>query len=179
MQTIARFLALAIIAVKALAEPIAPENICNGSISLVYSPAYRLCLPQDFYRDAAITAAGDLLVKFADGSYFFGKIISADMDGLPETFDMRLYPEYLYGIRDLRNSPQPERFRNSTSILQQRYGNLKPKKSESNGVTIYFVNGNQEAEAYIVLDSKKETVLLLGFSHIDTQKIGTILKGFQ
>jgi hypothetical protein len=178
MRAIIQLIALSAISFTVIAAPTDSKNICKDSISLVYSPAYRLCLPQTFYRNTAITPVGDLLVKFEDGSFFFGKVISADMDGLPADFDMRLYPEYLYGMRDAAKAPQSENFQNSLTVLKQRYKEFAPKKISLSNVTVYLVGGQKEAEAYVVLLDKKDTVLLLGFSEVDMQKINIILKGF-
>ena len=170
------------IAVPAMAQikPLDARNRCEQSPAIVFSYRFTLCLPQPLANQTAIAKADDLLIKFYDGSYIFGKVITADMDALPATFDMRRYPEYAFGIRDLSELPSEQglKFKNALEILRGRIPDSKFLKTESGGLTTYLMYGKESAEAFVV-STDSEQVLQVGFSNIGFDKVQLILKGFK
>jgi hypothetical protein len=174
------FLLALLIAVPVAAQnkPLEPRSRCELSLAIIFSPEFTLCLPPSLLKQAAIAKADDLVVKFYDGSYFFGKIITSEMDGFEPDFDMRRYPEYVLGIREASELPpeQAGNFKRALEILRYRMPNYKVIKSQSGKLTTYLMYGGGSAEAFVVSDSTDQA-LQVGFSKIDLNTTQGILKG--
>lgn len=174
------FISLAASLVQA-AKPLDIDRRCDGVPSILFSPVFTLCLPAELVNQSAIIKADNLIIKFYDGSHFYGQVITPELDALPASFDMRLYPEYAFGMRAPNDLPsdQREKASNSVAVLKQRYGSLKPMKTETGKFTIYLLSGKEGSEAFVVINGKSDQVLQVGFSGIDQNKVQQILKGFK
>lgn len=166
------------VATLATADNIKPKHQCLDSVALVFSPPFSLCLPLDFYRDAALVPSDSIALKFKDGSYFFSKIVTAGTEGFQDTFDMRSYPRILLG---LANPPDDRdgRFRMLRGSVKEWAKNQKPESWKEGGKTFYLIKADGYAEAYIASDSRSEQILMMGFDHISDVTIQSILRGIK
>lgn len=168
-----------------LAEEIARSPHCPDSVGLAVSPAFVLCLPLDFYRNALVVSADDLLVKRADGSAFFAKVIDPEMDDLPSDFDMRDYPKYLLGLTETGSAfnalpvPIQAKFSTTREVLEERLDFSAATITRSDDRTVYLIPGPSGAEVYIAKHQRPDQILLISFREVDTPTIHSIIKGLR
>lgn len=178
-----KFLTALLIALVACATVQSNETLrspsCPDSLALAVSPAFVLCLPLDFYRNAVVVSADDLLLKRGDGSYFFAKVILPEMDDLPPDFDMREYPRHLLGLADSATLPLTDRarFEVTRDALQHRLDLASTTVSHIDGKQVYLIPGQEAAEVYITKEQRADQILLLGFKGFDALTIQTIIQG--
>lgn len=172
------FALLIVMPVMAQNKPLDAHSRCDQSLAVVFSHKFTLCLPSPLFQQAAIAKADDLLIKFYDGSYFFGKILTPEMDALPADFDMRLYPEYASGMRPLSELPveHAQKFQGLQEVLRGRMHDSKFTKTHSGDRTIYLMYEKESSEALVVSDDSSQ-ILQLGFSKLSLEKVQRILKG--
>lgn len=163
----------------AQSSPLRSENHCEQSISLIFSPAYVLCLPLDFYQDSAVAAVDGFIIKFKDGESFYGHILVAESEELPPDFDMRRFAEYRYGLRSTDELPAPvrERFDAYRRGDQPKAGDVAQKTLATTNV--YLRRDGNHVEAFIVRDANSEQILLMGFDGLDDSTIQLILGGLR
>jgi hypothetical protein len=163
------------------AKPLDDARRCPDGPTILFGSAYRLCLPADVLQQSAIAALDDLVIKFADGSFFFGKLITPALDGLPSNFDMRLYPEYALGQCDAGTLPvdQQEKARNSVAALRSQIGEFTAVKKSSGRHTLYLAEGKQHAHVFVVIPDDAGRVLQLGFTNVSPDTLQRVLKGFE
>lgn len=163
------------------ADGIRPRNQCPGSLSIVYGQSYRLCQPLQFYADTALMPDANGTLKFKDGSYFFGRIITRSEEGLPDSFDMSDYPRALLGEIDPSGLSKDltEKLKNTRAIFRDRLGNREYKKITENGITSYVIPSVDYTEIYMVKQGRSEEVLLMGFQRVTDDLVKTIVKGVQ
>lgn len=162
-----------------IAQPIKDEHRCTNATALLFGSAFTLCASPELLRDTAIIKADDLIVKFVDGSYFFGKLITADMDQLPAGFDMRNYPEYALGLREPKGFPPAiaEKFSNNIRALSDQYGPFKPITFRKERRVVYLISGKSGAEAFVIHNDDADHIVQFGFSGVDVEKVKSILEG--
>lgn len=161
--------------------PIRAENQCPQSMALVFSPAFVLCLPPPLsaYENSAIVSVDGLVLKFADGKHFYGQVLMPASEGFPDNFDMRLFPEYITGIRAIGDVPQAvsDRLLGLLSFYTERSQGRAPEKIDSGTKTIYILEGRSATEAYITDATLQHQILLMGFQGIGKSQVLDIVKG--
>lgn len=156
------------------------NHSCKNGLGLSFGVA-TLCLPSEFYRNAVIASSGGLVVKFGDGSYFYVHAISREEEGLPESFDMRTYGEYLMGSgpSDKLSAQELEKFKNSRKVLLERYGNKGIRTEEFQGYDALIAEDEHGGEAFLTFEQRSDALLLLGYSGIQKDKLYSIKEGFK
>ena len=155
---------------------------CPGDNYLrLVSGGFTLCLSPQLHKNLTIAKASDLLVKLPDGSYFGLAIVLPLADSLPETFDMRMYPEYALGLKKPQGmtKEQTEVVANSLAILKTQFGPAKPAKYKNKEKTIYTISSGTDTQAYVAAENISDQVLFLTFHQMDNQKVNAILEGVQ
>jgi hypothetical protein len=143
---------------------------------------FDMCLPLQTYKNAVIGPNGNgVLVKFSSGAFFGIEVITPGMDSMPETYDMRLYPEEILGLQTYegRTPKQAEVLSNTRAYMKSYYGDAAPVKYKSKGKTFYIISKELEAEAYVSIDDVKDQILFFSFGKMDKQTIKIILEGVQ
>lgn len=145
------------------------------------SGIFSACLSPQLYKNVTVAKASDLLIKLPDGSYFGLAIVLPQSDSLPETFDMRLYPEYALGLKppEGMTKEQVTVVTNSLAVLKTQFGPAKPTKYKSKDKTIYTISHGGDTQAYVAAEQTKDQVLFLTFHKMDDHKVQAILRGIQ
>lgn len=158
---------------------------CPGDEFLrVTSGVFDLCLPLDFYKNATVGQGGGIVTRLENGSGFSIQIFVPSMDSLPESFDMRLYPEYVLGLRPVigLSEEQAEAFKRTAKIFRSPELETVPlKKYKKNGKTFYWSSKDKYSigAAFVVLDDVADQVLFFTFQRMDEKLQQTILNGVQ
>lgn len=153
---------------------------CQGDDYLrLVSGVFSICLPLQFYKNSTIGSG--LVVKLSDASFFGVEVITPDKDDLPATFDMRLYPEYAFGLQPPIGLSIEKRdsFLNSFNVLTDRFGSSAVDKYKSKENTIYIMSNDVSATAIVTAASLKEQVLIFNFEKVDGKTVKLILEGVQ
>ncbi len=142
---------------------------------------FDLCLPIAFYKNATITTGGGIIAKLSDGSAFSAQVLTPEMDTLPESFDMRAYPEQILGLKSATGltKEQSESLANSIAVLKEQFGSNKPNKFKRNGKTFHTISKAGSAIAYVTCDEIGDQALLFTFEKIHEGSMGLILDGVQ
>lgn len=161
------------------------EPRCSGDDYLrLTSGVFDLCLPLSFYKNATVGPGGGIVTRLANGSGFSIQIFLPSMDSLPENFDMRLYPEYVLGLRPVKglNEEQAEKFKRTAEIFKSpELEKIPLQKYKKNGKTFYWSSKDKYAigAAFVVLDEVSDQVLFFTFQRMDEKLQQTILNGVQ
>ncbi|MBN0985811.1 hypothetical protein [Amphritea pacifica] len=158
-----------------------PVDSINPNIELVFSPNFRLDLPVEFFNFTKIASADDILIKFQNGSYLSFKAIDRVDEGLDPLFDLRLYPEFILGLRkpDSSSNETNSQFIKSLNAYKHRLGNFQVTIDEFNNKVVYLAKGDQESVAFAINKHNVEQILVINFTNIDDKKIYTTLKGLR
>lgn len=155
---------------------------CPGDEYLkLVSGRFDMCLPLEFYKNATLMNGGGIIAKLSDASGFSVQIFTPDMDSLPDSFDMRTYPGLMLGLMPPAGltDQQSDAFKNSLSALRVEFGTNKPIKYMRDGKTFFYLSKNNNAIAYVTLNSASDQVLFFTFEKMDEKKIKLILNGVQ
>jgi hypothetical protein len=141
---------------------------CAGTLTLAFSPAFTLCLPLSYYRDAFVINADDILVKREADSFFFGKIVTPAQHALPANFDMRAYPRLLLGQAPLDEWP-PAVVRSIETARLALFGSAaapRPLVRADESRVLYLVELGSRSFVFVVKAEQSGQLLYLGFDGV-------------
>ena len=158
-----------------------PTQITQSTTRLLYSSKFKISLPTSFMAKATVFYSDELGVKSSLGKVFSGQIVSNEKDNLPESFDIRLYPEYLFKIRpttDLSDDLAIS-FDNTTSEINYSYDLNSLEIKKENTQTIYSLCKLNECFAIVVKNDFNEHIFYAHTQGIGRTELTTILNGKQ
>jgi hypothetical protein len=148
----------------------------NDIVTLSYSGIFKLNLQSEVLSGGTIFYSDELSVKTNDGKVISGLVISVDSEGLPESFDIRQYPEYLLGLKNpnSQSSEVNKLFLNSLEEIKYVYSldNLKVKREEK--LTIYSLCKERSCLAFIVKNGFDEHIFTIhakGYTQLEFDKL--------
>ena len=170
---------LLIICITALLSACAHQNTSQNTTTISYSGPFQISLPSNFMDGSTVFYSGEIGVKQSSGHVLIGKALSPEEDDLPESFDMRLYPEYLLRIRpttDLSDE-DAKRFYNSSIDIDNDYdlNSLDIKKDDNK--TIYSLCKQNNCYAMIVKNNFQEHIFYVYTQGIGKTEFTEILNG--
>ena len=147
--------------------------------TLSFGADFKLTLPQDMVSGATFFASDELSVKTAKGQLLSGKVLSADTEQLPASFNMQRYPEYLLQLTPLTNlgSATAELFTNSSSEIDYRFGLSELEVKNNPNWTLYSLCKELQCLAYVVKHTNQEFILTLHTSGISKTDFNALVIG--
>lgn len=70
----------------------------DNHATLSYSAVFDLSIQSEQLSGSAIFYSDELSVKLKNGKLISGKVILCESENLPVDFDIREYPEYIFGL---------------------------------------------------------------------------------
>lgn len=147
----------------------------NDVVTMSYSSVFKLSMPVSQLAGGTIFYSDELSVKSNNGQLVSAKIISRESEGLSPGFDLRLYPEYLLGVKktDSLNSEVGKKFLNSRNEIDHMYGLKNLKIDRGSETAVYNLCRVDSCLAFLVKNNFDEhifTVHSIGYSQSNFTK---------
>lgn len=116
-------------------------------------------------------------VKFANGSYLAGSLITREGENFDYSFQLRDYPLYLFGLKDTGQltTDQAEKFQRSHEALKHSLGSPVFEATRIPGATLYSACSDR-CEAIVVQDTQDEHLLHITSRGLSQNDLMTLLQ---
>jgi len=150
-------------------------------MSLLFSPGFSVQLPLDVMENSTVINFEGIWIKFENNAELSGIIIMNGEDSLPEGYDIRKFPRYLFGLDKLNSLPP--KFQKIFESKHPELSNITNKKDvitySDDSKTYYHACSDKECESYIVKKNNKDQILALFSKGLDLEFIKSITKGIK
>lgn len=156
------------------------SSVNAANTTLFFSGDFKLILPSTMFANATVLTADprSISLTVGQGGYLGGQIIDGSTENLPEEFDIREYPKYLFktGTKGDLKKELADSLSESAKGLDYQYGldNLSIKKIGH--TTIYSVCSSTECLAFAVKDFLKDHIFSVFSSGIKATELQKILE---
>lgn len=175
VQEVAMFKALivgALAALVAVSVHSGPDQDAHLT-TIDYSPYYQLTIPTSNLAGARFFSAMGPSIRFSDSVRLGGWVTNGEEDGLPEGFDLALYPRYVLGLdasdalpADMQRlfSLRAYGISQNALIAEDRYKNGILYSACDYPTCLFFVTHQAQNEHILILKSEGfDTKQILGF----------------
>lgn len=135
----------------------------NKPVEFSYSGTFKASLPINLMSGATVFTADALSVKTHEGKTISGVVAYREADNLPEDFDMRSYPEIVFGLKEYTGSSAElmEKFSNTRMAFEHSYDLTNVSAENNNGVTRYSTCKHERCLGFVVKNSLPDHVLMV------------------
>jgi len=158
----------------------ASSSINAATTTLFFSGDFKLMLPSTMFADATVLTAGprSISLSVGQGGYLGGQIIDGATEKLPEEFDIREYPKYLFktGAKGNLKKELADSLNESSKGLDYQYGFENLSINKIDGATIYSVCSSTECLAFVVKDFLEDHIFSVYSSGIKATELQKILE---
>ena len=165
----------------AAALPLLLSCAANQDVTFSYSGIFKVSLPANTLPGGTVFYSDELSLKMSDGALISGKVVSTESEGLPPSFDIRQYPEYVLGIKtpDATISEASTLFTNSLAEIGHSYSLESLRIIQDSEITRYSLCKERSCLTFIVKKSFDAHILsinAMGYSQTEFDKLikGTV-----
>jgi hypothetical protein len=135
----------------------------NKNVGFSYSGTFKALFPLGELSGATIFTADALSFKTIDGDVISGSILYREVDNIPMDFDMRSYPEIIFGFKEYTGSSKAlmEKFSNTRMAFEHSYSLTNVSAENNNGVTRYSTCKNKSCLGFVVKNSFSDHILMV------------------
>lgn len=135
----------------------------SEDIRFVVGARFSVSVSSEDLAGASVMSADGFIISYADGSHLSFNVLMPQPEGLPDSFDMRKYPEYLLGLRDSSDlsSDQAGNFEVARDILLSSVGEGKQSRYTDGPLTAYVISGDVDSLAFVTDASVTDQLLFV------------------
>lgn len=166
-----RFLVFAALAMAGL------NAHATGLTKVFFSGYFSAYVPTHSLDGATFFNSDGPGIKFSDGRYFAGSLITRQQENVDPSFSLRDYPLYLFGLKGVAQlgAEEAARFERSHAELKESLGDPAFDSAQIPGATLYTACSSR-CEAIVVQDAQDEHLLHITSRGFNSAAIMTLLQ---
>lgn len=151
----------------------------TDDVTLSYSAIFKISLAAEQLSGGTIFYSDELSIKSNRGTLVSGKIISTASEGLPETLDIRQYPEYILGLKEMEGESTDvgELFRSSSREIKSSYDFDTLNIAREAEHTTYSLCKSESCLAFMVKNNFEDHIFTIHASGYAQKDFIELLKG--
>lgn len=149
----------------------------TGLTKVFYSGYFTAYVPTPSLDEATFFHSDGPGIKFKDGRYFAGSLITRQRENLDPAFSLRDYPLYLFGLKGFEHldAANAARFQRSHEELKESLADPVFDSIQIPGATVYTACSTR-CEAIVVQDAQDEHLLHITSRGFNPGDITTLLE---
>jgi hypothetical protein len=156
-----------------------PSCTTSTLTAFSFGSVFKLSVPADKLQGSTVFYSDELSIKLNNGKLISGMVISNESENLPSEFDIRKYPDYIFGVRKIKdqNTELYRLFLNSKNEIAHTYDLNDLQIQDIDGVRFYSSCRELMCLAFIVKNSFKNHIFTVHSNGYDRSAFNRILQG--
>lgn len=153
--------------------------VSNNKTYISYAPDFKLEISTKDLELATVFLAEGISVRFSDGGYLSGLLITKELESLSSNFDIRDYPKYIFGLKNIAELDENQReiFLNSIENIKHTYGEREAVAYHHGNTVAYTVCANDSCLSFVVKSENKNQILMVNGVKVSRKYFSEVVKG--
>lgn len=149
--------------------------------NISYSSNFNLEVGPELLSDSIVFMSDNIAIKTSRGQVIAPLVITSELEGLPDNFNLHMYPKFILGLVPIADLPDLEmdKFKNSKLALSKSYNTDNVHIRSSGVFEIYTACKELDCYSLATKLNVKNQILALYSKGFTPTELAVILKGLE